>query len=69
MTTNAMMSVREVRNYTGLSKTTVFKLINEGKLHRVKVLGRTLIARASVEALCEQSVERPLSAPQPKIEH
>jgi excisionase family DNA binding protein len=37
------LTVQEALRATGLGKTTLFKLINTGKLHRVKVGKRTLI--------------------------
>lgn len=68
MTTQAMMSVKEVQCYTSLSKTSVFKLIKERKLEKIKVLNRTLITRASVEALCGRPRSaRPDTVTQPNI--
>jgi excisionase family DNA binding protein len=47
-----------VETYTqmfGLGRTTVFRLLSEGKLERVRIGRRTLITMASAEALIESS--------------
>lgn len=59
MSTPAMMSVAQFCAFTGLSKTTAFKLIKLQRIHAVKVLGRTLISHASVETLCSPAAEPP----------
>jgi len=45
------LSVREAVRVTGLGKTTLFKLIDTGKLRRVKVGKRTLIPFADLKKL------------------
>jgi len=45
------LSVREASRVTGLGKTTLFKLINTGELHRVKVGKRTLIRFKDLQKL------------------
>ena len=45
------LSVREASRVTGLGKTTLFKLIDTGKLRRVKVGKRTLIPFTDLKKL------------------
>jgi excisionase family DNA binding protein len=45
------LSVREAVRVTGLGKTTLFKLIDTGKLRRVKVGKRTLIPFTDLKKL------------------
>lgn len=47
-------SVNEVVSLTGLGRTTVFKLMDEGKLRRRKVGARTLILSEDVDALLQR---------------
>lgn len=49
------VTVADARKISGLSNTTVYKLIGEGKLQVVKIGTRTLITYASVKALLEPS--------------
>jgi excisionase family DNA binding protein len=44
-------TVKEACELTGLGTTTIYKLFNAGRLRKVKVGTRTLIPRASLEAL------------------
>ncbi len=44
-------SVREVTTLLGLGRTTIYKLLEEGRLTRVKVGARTLIPATDVHAL------------------
>jgi excisionase family DNA binding protein len=44
-------SVRDVAEMLGLGRTTVYKLIGEGQLTRVKIGARTLIPAADVRVL------------------
>lgn len=46
-------SVNEVVNMLGLGRTTVYRLIEEGRLSRVKVGTRTLILATDVDALLQ----------------
>jgi excisionase family DNA binding protein len=43
--------VNEVAQILGIGRTTIYKLIDEGKLQRIKIGASTLITAASVEAL------------------
>lgn len=44
-------SVRDVAEMLGLGRTTVYRLMSEGHLTRIKVGARTLIPAADVSAL------------------
>lgn len=44
-------SVRDVAEMLGLGRTTVYKLIGDGHLTRIKIGARTLIPAADVKAL------------------
>lgn len=44
-------SINDVIALLGLGRTTVYKMISEGRLRRVKVDARTLIPAADVKAL------------------
>ncbi|WP_288017010.1 helix-turn-helix domain-containing protein [Blastomonas sp.] len=46
--------IDEVAKMLGLSRTTIFKLMADGELPRVKVGARTLIRAADVEALVQR---------------
>ncbi|MEM9966209.1 MAG: helix-turn-helix domain-containing protein [Asticcacaulis sp.] len=43
--------VNEVIALTGLSRSTLYRLVAKGELPLVKVCGRTLIARSDLEAM------------------
>jgi excisionase family DNA binding protein len=43
--------VNEVAQILGIGRTTIYKLIDEGKLQRIKIGASTLITAASIEAL------------------
>jgi excisionase family DNA binding protein len=45
------MTLRDATAYTGLSRATLYRLANEGRLDLVKVRGRTLTLRAQLERL------------------
>lgn len=47
------VTVQEARRLSGLSKTTVFKLISEGLLRTVKVRRRTLVRYESLKSLLD----------------
>jgi len=55
------ITTQQVREMTGLGKTTIYELINGGKLKRAKVPGvrRTLIYYASLTALIKGDDESP----------
>lgn len=46
-------SIKETKAATGLGLTTIYSLINQGKLETVKVGRRTLVKTASIRALLE----------------
>jgi excisionase family DNA binding protein len=45
------LRINEVCVATGICRTSVYELINEGKLRSVKVAGRRLVLRESLEQL------------------
>ncbi|MEQ1711446.1 MAG: helix-turn-helix domain-containing protein [Hyphomicrobium sp.] len=45
------MTISAAVRYSGLGKTSLYRLIGEGKLEAVKVMGRRLVLRASLDAL------------------
>jgi len=47
--------VNEVAEVLGLSRTTIYKLINLGELQRIKLGASTLIAADSVDALLQRN--------------
>ncbi|MBQ1500356.1 MAG: helix-turn-helix domain-containing protein [Sphingomonas sp.] len=47
-------NINEVASMLGLGRTTIYKLIDEGKLARVKVGARTLILARDVDALLQR---------------
>lgn len=48
--------VNEVAGLLGLSRTTIYKLIGQGELQRIKLGATTLIAADSVDALLLRNV-------------
>ena len=44
-------SIKDVTELLGLGRTTVYKLIDEGQLTRIKIGARALISSADVNAL------------------
>ena len=46
--------IDEVATMLGLGRTTIYKLIDEGQLSRIKVGARTLIPVSDVEALLQR---------------
>lgn len=49
-------SVREVRLFTGLSISSIYRLISSNRLRSVKIEGRRFIMRCDLEALFAQGV-------------
>lgn len=47
----ALFSIREAMDILGLSRATVYRLINSDLIDARKLLGKTLITRASIERL------------------
>ncbi|CCG40877.1 helix-turn-helix domain-containing protein [Magnetospirillum molischianum] len=54
-TTPLLASVKDTRALLGLSHQTVYDLINAGEVESVRIGGRRLIVRASIDALIERS--------------
>ena len=48
--------INEVAKALSLSRTTIYKLISQGELQRIKLGASTLIAADSVEALLQRNV-------------
>jgi excisionase family DNA binding protein len=46
------VTVKRACELTGLSHTTIYKLLGEGKLHAVKIGRRTLIGYGELRGLC-----------------
>ena len=59
--------VNEVLALTGLSRSTLYRLVAQGELPLVKVCGRTLIARDDLEAMVQRMRQSapPVSAGRP----
>ncbi len=55
-----LASIAEVQRALGIGRTTTYRLIDSGKLERVKIGSRTLIKVASIKALAG---EKQLSNP------
>lgn len=47
--------VNEVADILGIGRTTIYKLINEGELQRIKLGASTLIAADSLDALLSRN--------------
>jgi excisionase family DNA binding protein len=47
------LSIKDAARRLSLGRTTIYKLIGEGQLHRVKIGNRTLISMASLRALID----------------
>ncbi len=45
------MTIAAAVTYSGLSRTTIYRLIGMGRLEAVNVMGRRLVLRASLDAL------------------
>ncbi len=50
---SAAMSIPSAAKYLSLSRSGIYRLINNGTLHRVKIGGRSVIRRADADALLE----------------
>lgn len=48
--------IDEVAELTGLGRTTIFALLKQGDLRRVKIGARTLILASDVDALLQRQV-------------
>ncbi|MCK0129228.1 helix-turn-helix domain-containing protein [Erythrobacter sp. F6033] len=48
------LKVKEVAQALGISRTTIYKLISQGELQRIKLGASTLIAAESVDALLQR---------------
>jgi excisionase family DNA binding protein len=56
-----LVSLNEVRSMLGVSRGTVFRLLDDGELNRVRIRGRTLVPRADVLELIKRSAQTPQS--------
>lgn len=54
--TPAALSVVQAAQYLGVSRASVYRLMNSGDLRTTKLGGRTLIRRVDADALLEASV-------------
>nr|WP_325265590.1 helix-turn-helix domain-containing protein [uncultured Rhizobium sp.] len=52
---SAAMSIPSAAKYLSLSRSGIYRLINNGTLHRVKIGGRSVIRRVDADALLEIS--------------
>jgi hypothetical protein len=64
MVTN-YMTFEEARDYLGVVRSAVYDAANRGDLVRVKVLGKTVLTRASVEAYRPRQNKRRGAADKP----
>jgi len=55
ITERAALRLDFAADYSGLGKTTLYSLINRKKLDSIKVGGRRLVLRASLDALLSES--------------
>ena len=53
------LRVNETVAVSGLSRSTIYELLKAGKLRAVKIGGRRLILRESLQALLEVNANRP----------
>lgn len=49
-----LLSIKEVRQQTGLGRSTIYALLAKGRLHAVKAGARTLVSSDSVAAFVAQ---------------
>ena len=54
----AVLSIADAADYLNLSKNSVWRLLRDNELTRVKLLRRTVIRRADCDALLQRCVER-----------
>lgn len=54
---SAALTVNEAASYLRISRTTVWRLLKNKKVARVRIGGRTLIRRVDIDNFLEQSVE------------
>ncbi|PWE17125.1 DNA-binding protein [Marinicauda salina] len=55
--TNAM-SINQAAAYAGLSRSTIYRLMQRGELQTLKIGSRRLVRKADVDALLERAVDR-----------
>lgn len=53
-TTKLSYGIKEACDATGLSRPTIYRLIEKGELHPIKVGTRTLLLRKDLEAFLER---------------
>ena len=54
----AAMSIAQAANYTGLSRSTLYRLMDAGDLPSIKIAGRRLIRPAALDALLDAGAKR-----------
>ncbi len=54
------LRINETVAVSGLSRSTIYELLKAGKLRAVKIGGRRLILRESLQALLEANANRPV---------
>jgi excisionase family DNA binding protein len=55
LSTNGLMTIPETQSHLRLGLTSVYRLINDGRLEKVKIGAATRITRLSVDRLIAQS--------------
>lgn len=56
-TQNAACSIADGAKYIGVSEPTLWRMLRDGELARVKLRGRTLVRYSDLNALLERSLE------------
>lgn len=51
-------TIQECCRYIGLKRTSIYKLINQGKLQKIKVSGRTLVTLSSLDTLLREADDK-----------
>ena len=64
-TTREALGIKEVAHSIGVSRSTVYKLINEGRLPTTKIGGRVLVLRSDLEALLQRPDPEPSGRARP----
>ena len=53
--TPAWLTIKQVADYAGCGRTSIYAAVNTGHLEARKAFGRTLISKASIDALMASS--------------
>lgn len=56
-TEKAAMSIAQAANYTGLSRSTLYRLMDAGELPSIKIAGRRLIRPAALDAMLDAAAK------------